>query len=79
MAVFLSYNAVFAEDCLKCTNLDDYKNLLKASGCRPSRERDDEAMSLFTALKSVPRSVGDQILSIIPQLGCIIIPKKWGT
>ena len=73
------YNEVFTEDCLKCTNLDDFKNLLKANGISPSRERDDGAMSLFTALKSVPRSVGDQILSILPQLGCINIPKKWET
>ena len=60
------YNEVFTADCLKCTNLDDFKNLLKANGISRSRERDDGAMSLFTALKSVPRAVRDQILSISP-------------
>ena len=41
------YNEVFTEDCLKFTY-----------GISRSRERDDGAMSLFTALKSVPRAVG---------------------
>ena len=73
------YNMIFTKDCLACKNMDEFVALLKVNACNQRSERDYRAMSLYSALSSISRTMGDELLSILPELGCEKLFKKWET
>ena len=74
------YNSVFTFDCLNCKDLDEFVGLLKISAESQSRRgREDKAMTLYAAMKSIPRAMGDELLSVLSLLGCEKLFKKWET
>ena len=73
------YNAVFTRDCLKCFDVEEFNRLLKIDANSQGRSMEHKRMSVFSALKSVSRSTGDTVLSVLSEIGCEFLPEKWET